>query len=84
MKYHHLAFEERYLIEVLQRKKTSIRDIAEYLGRSPNTVSREVRKKQCEWHLHCKESSSQSMCKKMEIKAAVFQSRHGQFPPQIC
>lgn len=44
MYYHHLAFEERYLIEVLLNKKTSVRNIAEYLGRSPNTVSREVRK----------------------------------------
>ena len=44
MKYHHLSFEERFVIEVMFKKETSIRDIGEYLGRSANTISREIKK----------------------------------------
>ncbi len=43
-KYKHLSYEERYVIEKLFNKKVSIRDIAEVLGRSPNTISREIKK----------------------------------------
>ncbi len=43
-KYNHLSFEERFAIEVMYRKDTEIRSIAEFLGRSPNTVSREIQK----------------------------------------
>lgn len=44
MKYTHLSFEERFLIETLLKSKVRIREIAGFLGRSPNTVSREIRK----------------------------------------
>jgi len=43
-KYHQLSFEERFVIEKLYAARVVIRHIAEFLGRSPNTVSREVRK----------------------------------------
>ena len=43
-KYHHLSFEERFAIEVMYRKGTEIRSIAEFLDRSPNTISREIQK----------------------------------------
>jgi transposase, IS30 family len=43
-KYHHLCFEERFLIERLYCAKVIIRSIAEFLGRSPNTISREIKK----------------------------------------
>lgn len=43
-KYTHLSFEERFVIETLFRASVTIRRIAELLGRSPNTISREVRK----------------------------------------
>ena len=43
-KYHQLSSEERFVIEKLYAAKVVIRTIAEFLGRSPNTVSREVRK----------------------------------------
>jgi len=43
-KYVHLSFEERFVIEVMYRSGSVIRRIAEFLGRSPNTVAREVRK----------------------------------------
>lgn len=44
MKYHHLSFEERFFIEKMYSLGTMIRRIAEFLGRSPNTVSQEIRK----------------------------------------
>lgn len=44
MKYKHLSFEERFVIEKLHRVDTEIRRIAEFLSRSPNTVSREIKK----------------------------------------
>lgn len=43
-KYGHLAFEERYVIEVMYRAGSLIRCIAEFLDRSPNTISREITK----------------------------------------
>lgn len=42
MKYHHLSFEERFLIEKMYCAGSEIRRIAEFLVRSPNTVSREI------------------------------------------
>ena len=43
-KYKHLSFEERFTIEKLWSGEVAVREIAEFLGRSPNTVSRELRK----------------------------------------
>jgi transposase, IS30 family len=42
--YKHLNFEERFVIEKLWTGGSLIRDIASYLGRSPNTISRELKK----------------------------------------
>jgi IS30 family transposase len=44
MKYKHLSFEERFMIEKLWRGKIAIREIALFLGRSPNTISHELKK----------------------------------------
>ena len=44
MKYHHLNFEERFCIEKMYCAGTLIRRIAEFLDRSPNTISREIEK----------------------------------------
>lgn len=44
--YHQLSFEERFVIEKLFCLKIAIRRIAEFLGRSPNTVARELKKNQ--------------------------------------
>jgi IS30 family transposase len=41
-KYKHLSYEERFTIEKLFGSEVAIREIAEFLGRSPNTVSREL------------------------------------------
>jgi transposase, IS30 family len=40
----HLCFEERFVIEKLLKGRVRTREIARFLGRSPNTVSREIRK----------------------------------------
>lgn len=44
MKYKHLTFEERFVIEKLLNKSTGIRAIALLLERSANTISREIKK----------------------------------------
>lgn len=41
-KYHHLRDEERFCIEKLYAAGSAIRRIAEFLGRSANTISREI------------------------------------------
>ena len=41
-KYKHLSYEERFTIEKLFEANVAIREIAGFLGRSPNTVSREI------------------------------------------
>jgi len=43
-KYHHLSFEERFVIEKLYCFGVIIRLIANFLGRSPNTIALELRK----------------------------------------
>ena len=40
--YKHLSFEERFVIEKLCNGNVAIREIATFLGRSPNTISREL------------------------------------------
>lgn len=44
MKYHHLSFEERFAIEKMYCGGFAVRKIAEFLKRSVNTISREIRK----------------------------------------
>jgi len=44
MKYKQLSFEERFTIEKLFSSEISIREIAGFLERSPNTISRELQK----------------------------------------
>lgn len=46
MKYRQLSFEERVQIELLNRSGVSKRGIGRLLGRSPNTISRELKEKQ--------------------------------------
>jgi IS30 family transposase len=43
-KYNHLNSEERFCVEILKTAGMAIRRIAEFLGRSPNTISREIAK----------------------------------------
>ena len=44
MKYHHLSFGERFVIEKLYCEGSAVREISRFLHRSVNTVSREIRK----------------------------------------
>lgn len=44
MKYTHLQFEERFMIEKLWKSRSAVREIALFLERSPNTISREIQK----------------------------------------
>ena len=44
MKYKHLSHEERSIIGAFRHKRYSLRAIAHYLGRSPSTISREIRR----------------------------------------
>src|SRR3989344_7848585 len=44
MKYHHLSFEERFVIETLYCGGSSVRSIAGLLTRSVNTIAREIRR----------------------------------------
>lgn len=43
-KFHHLSYEERFVIEKLYVAGVKLREIARFLLRSPNTVSREIKK----------------------------------------
>lgn len=43
-KYSHLSYEERFVIEKLNAAAVSLREIAKFLDRSPNTISNEIRK----------------------------------------
>lgn len=40
--YKHLSFEERFTLEKLWSSDVAMREIASFLGRSPNTISREL------------------------------------------
>jgi transposase, IS30 family len=68
MKYHHLSFEERFVIEVMLKKKTSIRYIAEYLGRSANTVSREIKKNSTKGSYDAKKAHHKAYLKRWRSK----------------
>jgi len=43
-KYAHLSHEERFVIEKLFRARVTVRRIAEFLDRSPNTIARELKR----------------------------------------
>jgi transposase, IS30 family len=45
-KYTHLSYEERIRLEILLSQGASLRSVARTLGRSPNTLSREIREKE--------------------------------------
>ena len=44
MSYKHLSLEERHYIEVERKLGTSMNKIADVLGRSQSTLSREIRR----------------------------------------
>jgi len=51
--YTHLSAEERAVIMLERQRGTSLRSIASQLGRSPSTLSREIKRNQTEAHVYC-------------------------------
>ena len=68
MKYKHLCFEERFVIEKLLQGGTRIREIARFLGRSPNTVSREIQKNMVNGEYRAKKAHHKSYFKRWRSK----------------
>lgn len=67
-KFHHLSFEERFVIEKLFVAKVKLREIARFLLRSPNTVSREVRKNTVYGIYEAKKASERAYFKRWRSK----------------
>ena len=73
-RYKHLSDKERFVIEKLNRKGVSIRGIALVLDRSPNTISRELKRckykyradKAC-WHAYIKKYWRKRDCMKVAM-----------------
>lgn len=68
-KYQHLSFEERFCIEVMHRAETAVRSIAEFLGRSPNTISREIRKNSVQGIYDAKKAKHKAYVKRWRAKS---------------
>jgi transposase, IS30 family len=66
--YKHLCFEERFVIEKLLKGQTRIREIARFLGRSPNTISREVQKNSVRGAYCAKKASHKAYWKRWRSK----------------
>lgn len=64
----HLCFEERFMIETLRKKDTRIREIARFLDRSPNTISREVRKNSVRGAYHADKAKQKAYFKRWRSK----------------
>ena len=68
-KYQHLSSEERFCIEVLHHAKTAVRSIAEFLGRSPNTISREIQKNSVQGIYDAKKAKHKAYTKRWRAKS---------------
>ena len=68
MKYHHLRDEERFVIEKLYRVGVLVRKIAEFLERSPNTISREIKKHSVKGVYDAKKAKQKSSAKRWRAK----------------
>lgn len=58
----HLTQNERYHIEALRRAGWTDKEIAFRVGRSPATISRELRRNGCEGGLYCAEAAHERAC----------------------
>ena len=81
MTYHHLSFEERFLIEKMFKAGSALRNIAEFLDRSVNTVSREIKKncvdgiydsKKAEHKAYARRWRSKSQCLKVSMDSFLI------------
>ena len=66
--YKHLCKKERYVIEALLRKNTSIRGIALILDRSPNTIGREIKKNMMKGIYICETASHKAYLRRYRSK----------------
>ena len=64
----HVCFEERFVIEKLLKGGACIREIARFLGRSPNTVSREVAKNSVRGEYHADKANHKAYFKRYRSK----------------
>ncbi len=67
-KYVHLNFEERFCIEKMYCAGSAVRRIAEFLGRSVNTVSREIRKHSVNGIYDAKKAKQKSSAQRWRAK----------------
>ena len=68
-KYIHLSFEERFVIEKLWTGGSTIRNTALFLGRSPNTISREIEKNQVKGIYSAKKAQQKSAARSWRAKS---------------
>ena len=68
-KFNHLRDEERFCIERLHALGVVIRRIAEFLGRSPNTISREVAKNSVKGIYDAKKAKHKSSARRWRAKS---------------
>jgi transposase, IS30 family len=67
--YSHLSFEERFVIEKLLNRDTGIREIAEFLGRSPGTVSNEIQRNSVKGIYDAKKAEQKARAKRWRAKS---------------
>src|SRR3989344_4409584 len=67
-KYSHLSERERFVIEKLFVAGVKLREIAEFLGRSPNTVSREIQKHSVNGEYDAAKAKQKSQAKRWRAK----------------
>lgn len=67
-KYSHLSEKERFVIEKLFAAKVKLREIARFLLRSPNTVSREIKKNSVNGEYLAYKANHRAYCKRWRSK----------------
>lgn len=66
--YTHLSFEERFVIEKLWSAQVIIREIAAFLARSPNTISREIKINSVQGIYRAKKANHKAYAKRWRAK----------------
>jgi IS30 family transposase len=67
-KYKHLSFEERFVIEKLLKAELKIRSIADFLDRSPNTISYEIKNNSVNGEYIAKKANHRAYVKRWRSK----------------
>ena len=78
-KYTHLQFEERFVIEKLWNGNTSIRDIACFLGRSPSTISYEIKRNQVRGVYNARKAQQKASATRWRAKTQCLKVAMNQF-----